>query len=120
LLKTFHIALAYITVIGFVLRGIWAIADSELSSLRWAKITPHVVDTLLLSLGIAMAISLQISPTQDWLTAKIIALLSYIGFGVVTMRAKYRPLKIAAFVLALTSVVYLISVAFTRKAMPFF
>ena len=66
-----------------------------------------------------MAINLQVSPTQGWLAAKIIALLGYIGFGVITMRASYRPLKIMAFVLALACVAYLISVAFTRQVWPF-
>ena len=29
MLKLFHIALAYLTVLGFVVRGIWALTDWE-------------------------------------------------------------------------------------------
>lgn len=118
MLKLFHIALAYVTVIGFVVRGIWALTDSPLRKQRWVRIAPHVIDTLLLTLGVLLVFSLSLSPFSGWLAAKLLGLLAYIGFGVLTMRAHSRPLQLFGFVAALCSVGYIFAVAFTRSAWP--
>lgn len=118
MLKLFHIALAYLTVIGFTVRGIWALTDSPRRNERWVRIAPHIVDTLLLVLGVIMMINLSLSPTSGWLAAKLVGLLAYIGFGVLTMRAKSRPLQLFGFIAALMSVGYIFAVAFTRSPWP--
>ena len=118
-IKALHIALAYLTVAGFVIRGFWSLTGSPLREERWVRIAPHVVDTLLLSLGVALAIRLQVSPFSGWLAAKLLGLLAYIGFGTVTMRARSRPAQIGGFVGALTSVVYVFTVAVSRSPWPF-
>lgn len=119
MLKAFHIALAYLTVAGFVIRGVWALTDSPLRQEKWVRIAPHVVDTLLLTLGVIMAIHLSISPFSGWLAAKLVGLLLYIGFGVVTMRAGNRRVQLFGFVAALVSVLYIFAVAVTRSPWPF-
>ncbi len=119
MLKSFHVALAYLTVVGFVIRGIWALTDSPLRRERWVKVAPHVVDTLLLVLGVVMAYRLSLSPVSGWLGAKLVGLFAYIGFGVLTMRAPGKPLQVAGFVGALLSVGYIFAVAFTRSPLPF-
>lgn len=119
MLKSFHIMLAYLTTVGFIVRGIWAITDSPERNQRWVRVAPHVIDTLLLSIGVYMAFSIGASLTDGWLVAKMIALLAYIGFGVVAMRVRGRALKWTAFALALGSVGYLFSAAFTRSPWPF-
>lgn len=118
MLKLFHIALAYLTVLGFVVRGIWALTDSPLRQQRWVRIVPHVIDTGLLVLGIALMVSLSLSPLSGWLAAKLLGLLAYIGFGVLTMRATSKPLQLAGFAGALISVGYIFAVAFTRSVWP--
>ncbi|MCZ6642470.1 MAG: SirB2 family protein [Gammaproteobacteria bacterium] len=112
-------ALAYVTVVGFILRGIWVMLDSPIRQQKWVKIAPHVIDTLLLAAGVAMAISLSMSPFSGWLAAKFVGLLSYIGFGVLTMRATNIRLKILGFVGALVSVAYIFAVAMSRQVWPF-
>ncbi len=119
MLKTIHLALAYVTVVGFILRGIWAIFEVPIRQQKWVKIAPHVVDTMLLAAGITMAISLSISPFSGWLAAKFVGLLGYIGFGVLTMRATNTRLKVFGFVGALVSVAYIFAVAMSRQAWPF-
>ena len=84
--------LAYLTLISFVVRGMWSIAGSPLRNQKWVKIAPHVIDTLLLTLGVVMAINIGASLFDGWLGAKLLGLLAYIGFGVVTMRANSREL----------------------------
>ena len=119
MLKLFHITLAYLTVIGFVVRGIWVLADSPMRQQKWVRIAPHVVDTLLLIAGVVLVLNLSLSPLSGWLAAKLLGLLAYIGFGVLTMRAGNRPLQLLGFAGALLSVGYIFSVAFTRSALPF-
>ena len=118
MLKSFHITLAYLTVIGFVVRGLWSIIDSPLRGQKWVRVLPHVIDTALLSIGVLMVFSIGASFTDGWLVAKMLALLGYIGFGVLTMRAKSRVLKLTGFLLALASVGYLFAVAFSRSPFP--
>jgi uncharacterized membrane protein SirB2 len=119
MLTALHIALAYLTIAGFVIRGVWALTDSPLREQKWVKIAPHVIDTLLLSLGIVLAVQLGISPFSGWLAAKLIGLLVYIGLGVVTMRASSRRLRLTGFVGALLAAVYIFSVAVSRSVWPF-
>ena len=118
MLKNFHITLAYLTTLGFVVRGLWSMMDSPLRNQKWVKIVPHVIDTLLLVLGVTLAINIGASLTSGWLAAKLIGLLGYIGFGVLAMRAETVPLKVAGFVAALGCVLYMFAVAFTRSPWP--
>ena len=118
MLKSLHIALAYLTVTGFVMRGLWSIADSPMRDQKWVRIAPHLIDTLLLGIGVFMVFSIGAAFTDGWLVAKMLALLGYILFGVVAMRAKSKPLKIAGFIAALISVGYLFAVAFSRSPFP--
>lgn len=118
MLKSLHITLAYLTVAGFVMRGLWSIVDSPMREQKWVRVLPHVIDTALLSIGVVMVFSIGASFTDGWLAAKMLALLGYIGFGVLTMRARARWLKATGFVLALACVAYLFAVAFSRSPLP--
>lgn len=119
MLKALHIALAYLTVTGFVLRGVWALTDSPLRHERWVRTAPHVVDTLLLALGVTLALRLGLSPWSGWLAAKLLGLLCYIGFGVLTLRARDRRLQVLGFAGALLSAIYIFAVALSRSPVPF-
>lgn len=118
MLGSIHLMLAYLTVLGFVVRGIWSLIDSPLKNQKWVRVAPHVIDTALLVLGVALAVQLSVSPLEGWLAAKLVGLLAYIGFGVLTMRASTRPLKLVGFVAALASVGYIFAVAFARDPWP--
>lgn len=119
MLKALHIALAYLTVAGFVIRGVWTMMGSPLRDEKWVRIAPHVIDTLLLSLGVVMAVRLSISPFSGWLAAKLAGLLVYIGFGVITMRSRSRNVQLVGFVGALVTAAYIFAVAVGRSAWPF-
>ena len=120
LVKEFHVGFAYLTLASFVVRGLLSLADSPLRNARWMRIAPHVIDTFLLLFGITLAVMLSLSPLANgWLMAKIIGLVAYVGFGVMAMRARSRPLKILGFVLAIASVGYIFAVAYSKQVMPF-
>ncbi|NBC22399.1 MAG: hypothetical protein GVY21_02875 [Gammaproteobacteria bacterium] len=118
IIKSLHIALAYLTVAGFIIRGVWAITDSPLRDERWVKTAPHVVDTLLLSLGAVLAFRLGVSPLSGWLAAKLLGLLAYVGFGVVTMRGRSKAVQMVGFAGALIAVLYIFAVALSRSPWP--
>ncbi|MDP6375968.1 MAG: SirB2 family protein [Pseudomonadales bacterium] len=117
-MKSIHIMLVYATVIGFVIRSIWAFTDNPLRGERWVRTVPHVIDTLLLILGVIMAYQISQSPFSGWLLAKLIGLLAYILFGVLTLRATAAMPRAIGFVGAMTSVGYMFAVAFTRDPLP--
>lgn len=116
--RNLHVILAYVTVIGFVLRAVWAFTGSSRLKSRPARILPHVVDTLLLTCGLVLVFGLGHSFTDSWLVMKFVALLAYIGFGVLTLRASSVPLRIVGVAGALMSVGYIFAVAVTRDPWP--
>jgi uncharacterized membrane protein SirB2 len=117
MLKTLHFSLAFVSVAGFVIRAGWSYSGSDLLQEKWVRIAPHVVDTLLLSLGVALALSLPDGPWQGWLLAKLVGLVAYIGFGVMTLRG-HGMVKHVGLLGALISVGYIFSVAFSRDVWP--
>ncbi|MBX3708044.1 MAG: SirB2 family protein, partial [Pseudomonadales bacterium] len=118
MLKHMHVALAYLTVAGFLLRAWWAFVDAPARRLKIVRIAPHVVDTLLLLLGVTMALQYGLSPVSGWLGAKLAGLVAYVGFGVLTLRATTMRARMVGLTGALASVGYIFAVAFTRDPWP--
>ena len=108
---------AFASIAGFALRGYWKLTDNALLQCRATKILPHLVDTLLLATAIAMLILWKVSAFElNWILAKILALLAYIGLGMLALRfAKRQQTRAIAYVLALATAMYIISVAHTKS-----
>ena len=117
LLKMIHVGSVIVSYLLFILRGIWMMQDSENLRQRWVRILPHVVDTILLTSAIALAMIIQQNPLSDsWLTAKVIGLLLYICLGMVAMRfGKTRQTKMIAWVAAQCVFIYIVLVALTKS-----
>ena len=116
IVKQIHVASVVISVALFLLRGYWVFSGSALARTRGARVLPHMVDTVLLASAIWLAVILGQYPLQQpWLTAKVVGLVVYIGFGTVALKRK----KLWAFVLALVAVSYIIAVAVTRNPFVF-
>jgi len=117
-IKLLHVSCVTLSILGFGLRGLLMLIESPLLQSRSAKVLPHLIDTLLLVSGIALALSIQQYPfTVGWLTAKLIALLAYIVFGSIALkRGKTRHQRITALSISLGIFVYLVMVALTRSA----
>ena len=113
-------ALASFTL--FALRGVWMLRDSPQLSRRWVKILPHAIDTLLLASAIALTLMLRQYPlTHAWLSAKLVALLVYIGLGLVALHyGKTRSVRAAAWIGALAVFLYIASVALSHDLLGFF
>ncbi|HRE18788.1 MAG TPA: SirB2 family protein [Rhodocyclaceae bacterium] len=117
-IKHIHLTCVALSGAGFLLRGVWMLADSPRLQTRWVKVVPHVVDTGLLASAIALAVISQQYPiAQGWLTAKVIGLLAYIGFGTMALkRGKTKGRRTLFLVLALLTFAYIVGVALTRSA----
>lgn len=120
LLKHLHVTCVVLSGLGFCLRGWWMLRDSPRLSQRLARVAPHVIDSLLLGSAIMMAVlSGQYPFVQGWLTAKFLALLTYILLGMMALkRGRTKTIRIRFFILALLSYAYIVSVALTRNALP--
>lgn len=117
LLKMIHVSSVIVSYTLFFLRGIWLLQDSKNLRQRWVKILPHVVDTILLTSAVALAMTIQQNPLEhSWLTAKVIGLLLYIAFGMMAMRlGKTRQTKIIAWIAAQCVFIYIVLVALTKN-----
>jgi uncharacterized membrane protein SirB2 len=116
-LKTIHIGCVIASGAGFVLRGALRLADSPLLATRFARVAPHVIDTVLLAAGVAMAVLAHISPlAHPWLAAKIGALVVYIVLGSIAIkRGRTRAVRGTAFAAAIGTYAYIVGVALTRS-----
>lgn len=122
MLKHLHMSFALLSGSLFILRGVWMLRASAMLQRRWVRIAPHIVDTVLLASAIWLAVwSGQYPFEQGWLTAKVVALVGYIGLGMVALkRGKTPGVRAAAFAGALLLFVYILAVARTRMPLPFF
>lgn len=116
-LKSIHVVCVVLSFSGFFLRGIWLLLESELLFNKWAKVLPHIIDTVLLGSALLMLYVLQISVfEQSWLMAKIIALLIYIVLGMVALKiSKNKSMRTIAWCSALLVFLYIVSVALTKS-----
>ena len=121
-IKHLHITLAVLSGSFFVLRGLWMLLDSSMLQRRWVKVVPHVVDTLLLTSALVMVFwSGQYPFDQPWLTAKVLALVVYIGLGTIALkRGKTKAVRAWAWLAALATFAYIVAVALTRQALVAF
>jgi len=122
IIKTIHLSCIVLSFSGFFVRGIWMLQDSVRLRQRWVKTAPHIIDTLLLASAIILAVQMRISPlVHAWLMAKIIALLVYIGAGMVALRfGRSRNVRLGAWVFGLLTFMYIVSVAFSKSVMGWF
>ena len=121
LLKTIHVSCAAVSYLLFFLRGIWKLNGSAIMSQRWTRIVPHIVDTLLIVSAIALAVSIRQYPFVDaWLSAKVIALLLYIGLGFVALKyGRSRTVRFSAWIIAQLVFAYIVLVAISHNPWPF-
>lgn len=115
--RDLHVFFVVLTFVFFFIRGIWMIQDSTLLYKRWVKILAPVIDTLLLISAIVQAINIHQYPvTHHWLTVKVLALLVYIGLGMVALTyGPTKQIRITAWLGALCCFGFIVSVALTRN-----
>jgi uncharacterized membrane protein SirB2 len=88
---------------------------------RIAKTLPHLVDTVLIVSALWLAWILRLTPTNaPWIGAKIVGLFVYIGIGMVALRfGRTKTVRGVAWLLALLTFAYIVSVAITKDPRGF-
>lgn len=104
-IKQLHMSAAALSITCFVVRAWWSVRESPLRHARWVRILPHLIDTVLLGLGVTLMLLLAVWPWQHpWLAAKLLALLVYIGIGTIAIKQGARPQTRAAAAVAAVAV----------------
>lgn len=119
-LKYIHLTSVATTLVLFVGRGLWMLSSSHYLQRRWAYIVPPIIDTVLLASAIGLMLVLHQYPfINDWLTAKILALIGYIVFGSIALKyGRTRLIRIGAGCIALILFVYMVWVAHSKTPFP--
>lgn len=119
-LKAIHVSCVAASYVLFVVRGWWMLRESPRLRQRWVRTLPHGIDTLLLASAITLALmSRQYPFVAGWLTAKVLALLAYIGLGMIALRfGRSRGARATAWLAAQVMFVYIVAVALTRNPLP--
>jgi uncharacterized membrane protein SirB2 len=112
-LRHVHIGCAILTIAMFVLRGALMLADSLWQRNVVLRYLPHAVDTLLLTSALMLTTVIHQYPFgASWLTAKVVLLVVYVVLGSIALkRGRTRAIRTAAFVAALLTVGFLVTVA---------
>ncbi|MYL23428.1 regulator SirB [Halomonas alkaliantarctica] len=115
MLKHLHISMAYLSLLFFIVRAVWAVRETPMLQARWVKVVPHVIDTALLTFGVLLAITLNFWPLPGWLSAKLVALILYIALGTMAIKRAKTPAMRAGFALAAVVVfIYMLGAAIQR------
>ncbi|WP_350494866.1 SirB2 family protein [Neopusillimonas aromaticivorans] len=89
--------------------------ESAVLQKKAVRIAPHVIDTILLACGLAMAYTIGFN--QGWIWAKLVALVLYIVVGTVAIkRGKTPTTRGIAALAAVVIFFYIVGVALTRNA----
>ena len=120
-IKSIHLLTVFLTISGFIVRGIWMLQDSPLLNTRAVRTFPHVNDTVLLASALWTAALLGQYPfVVPWLTAKVIGLIAYILLGAVALTyGPTRRIRVLAFIAALLCFAYVVAVAISKNPLLF-
>ena len=120
-LKLLHVCAVSLSVAGFALRGGWMLVGSPLLEHRLTRALPHVVDTVLLASGVALAVGFHFHPLeQPWLLAKLLALPVYVVLGALALRRARSPrVRAVCFALALFTAFYMVGAALRHSPLSF-
>jgi uncharacterized membrane protein SirB2 len=119
--KVIHQSAVALSLAGFFARGLGALRGAAWVRGRLAKTVPHVVDSVLLLSALTLAWLLRLTPAAaPWLLAKILGLLLYIALGMVALKPD-RSVRArgAAWVAALATFGWIVSVAITKNPLGF-
>ena len=118
--KAIHVSCVILTYTLFLVRGIWMITGSTHLQSKWARRVPPVIDTLLLASAITLSVTLRQYPfVHDWLTAKIIGLVFYIGLGMLALTyGRTKRMRIGSWIAAQLCFFYIAAVALTKQPFP--
>ncbi|WP_319782964.1 SirB2 family protein [Oceanisphaera sp. IT1-181] len=117
-IKHAHMMFALISITLFMFRAWLAVPSPDRIKSKLLKILPHIVDTLLLALGVWLAVLTKQIPFDNspWLTAKVIGLVLYIVVGTIAIkRGKTRNQRLVATVASIAIFAYIYGAAVSKS-----
>ena len=111
--KLAHVIFAAGSIALFMLRGTFTVLAARPLTQRVWKVLPHIVDTLLLAMGIWLVVMLRLDPFHvTWLGVKILCVIGYIILGVLAFHLQ-RPrwLRLGVFTAAILMFSFIVSIA---------
>ncbi|MGO1247613.1 MAG: SirB2 family protein [Oceanisphaera sp.] len=117
-IKHAHMMFAIISITLFMLRAWLAIPSPDRIQNKLLKIAPHVIDTILLALGIWLAVLSSQIPfgNSPWLTAKVVGLVVYIIVGTIAIkRGKTHKQRLIATLIAIATFAYIYGAAISKS-----
>jgi len=120
-LKLVHITCVVASGALFALRFALLRGRSKDQLPKLLRVLPHIIDTVLLGAAIGMLSLTSVNPFEvSWLTAKIMALIAYIGFGAMCLRSEPASRRQAVlFLIAISIYFYIVLVALSKLVVPF-
>ncbi len=119
MIKFFHLIFILLSISSFVGRVYLAEKQPAMLEQKWIKIGPHIINSLLLLSGFALVFQGSWwSVEHGWIIAKLIALVAYVGLGIVAIKNQ-GDLRWKAFAGAMVCFIYIVIVAVTKNAFIF-
>ncbi len=115
-----HVAAVVISLALFSFRFALTLKGSGILQKRWLKITPHVIDTILLSTAIWLLTLSSMVEVDGWVASKVIGVILYIVSGFFALKwATTDRARIIGFACALIWIMLTATVAFTKQPFSF-
>lgn len=117
-LKHAHMMFALISIVLFMLRAWIAVPSPARIKSKVLKVLPHIIDTLLLILGIWLAVMMKYNPlgNSPWLAAKIIGVVLYIIVGTIAIkRGKTAQQRLIATIASIAIFAYIYGAAVAKS-----
>ena len=120
-MKHLHMTIAILSISLFTLRFVWTLMNSAQLEKKWVKITPHIIDTCLLLVGIGLWVSLSLNPLEQmWFAEKLLGVVAYIATGLYTLKfARNNMMRIFGYLGAISWVLLVAQAAMTKQAVFF-
>ena len=118
--RTVHVAAVAISVPLLVVRASIGIRSTPERVPRVLRVLPHIVDTVLLASAVLLTVILRQYPFMvPWVTAKVLALVAYVGVGTVAVkRGATARIRAAALAVALVIAAYIVATALHHDPAP--
>ena len=121
LIKHLHVTAAVLSILFFIVRSYWSVTENALLKTRFVKITPHIIDTVLLVCAVLLSIMLDAAAHQPWVLTKIVLLIAYIGVGTIAIKRGRTPrTRAIAAIAAVLIFFYIIGVAIKHHPASWF
>ena len=115
--KHIHLTCIALSVLLFIMRFIWTMTQSSMLQKKWVKITPHIVDTLLILSAATLCVLISQYPfVTPWVTEKLVGLFMYVFMVALALKmARTNFMRVIGFIGALSWIAFTALVAISKQ-----